>query len=77
MMVWARCDSCNNEIATSSMNSRNDEFVNTTLCPFVIARSETTKQSTNHKSHIKKQKNKRIHLSIKNTKQKIKEFYES
>ena len=62
MTVWVGCSGCHTEIATAfskprndepritklprvASNSRNDEFV----CA-VIARSETTKQSTNHHS---------------------------
>ena len=44
-------------------------------CGGTVIASEA-KQSTNHKTAIKKQKNKKIHPSIKIQKQKTKEFYE-
>ena len=48
---------------------RNDDVGGTVI-------ASEAKQSTNHKTVIKKQKNKKIHPSIKIQKQKTKEFYE-
>ena len=71
MTVWVVCGCLYNEILTSSAKSRNDSFIIAmtmrevlSLVSFVIARSETTKQSTNHNKLMQKQKIKRIHYPL-------------
>ena len=59
MTVWVVCGCLYNEILTPSAKSRNDSFIIAmtmwgvlSLISFVIARSETTKQSINNYSFI-------------------------